>query len=549
MPAKLSQDEYIQRANQIHLNKYNYSKSIYLGMSKKILITCPIQDHGDFWQLASNHTVGKGCPKCQAEATSIRCRHSTGDFIRKAMLVHGDTYDYSKVKYIRDNKKVKIICKDHGIFEQVPRSHLVGNGCPKCAGFNSTFGDFLISAKSIHGDKYDYSLAEQKYVNTKIKIPIVCKIHNQKFTQSPALHLKGCGCPVCGNESTAEKKTLTTLDFVTRSKLIHNDFYDYSKTIYVLNKEEVIITCPEHGPFLQMPYNHLAGKGCPKCVGKISVEETEVFDFLISLGINANATNRKLIYPKELDIVLPDQKIAIEYNGLYWHSSAMSNFDKNSHFEKTNQCSKKGYRLIHIFSDDWKFKKEIIKSILRNAVNKTKEKVYARKCVCKKISNVTAKEFLNKNHLQGYVASSFHYGLFFENKLLQVMSFKKENANLNLSRFATKLNIQVVGGASKLFKYFCSNEEFDSVFTFVDLSIFSGVLYENLGFVKIKTIPIDYKYIYDGIRRHKFGFRRKRLQKMLPNFEEGKSELWNTANNGIFRIYDCGKDKYEYKHK
>ena len=548
MPAKLTLSKFIQRANQKHSNKYDYSNSIYLGMNKKISIICPLHGHGEFSQLADNHIAGKGCPKCKSEATSIRCRHSTEDFVWKSILVHGDTYDYSKVKYVKDNQKVVIVCKEHGDFEQVPRSHLSGNGCLRCAGFNTSFEEFVELAKLIHMDLYDYSLAKNIYKNTKVKIPIICNLHG-KFLQSPALHLKGCGCNKCGYIVTAKKRTLTSADFISRSKLIHNNFYDYSEVTYVGNKTDVIIICPLHGEFSQSPDNHLAGKGCSKCVGKISKEETEVVDFLISLGISVDTTNKKLISPKELDIVLPEFNIAIEYNGLYWHSSAMSSFDKYSHYNKTQSCTKIGYRLIHIFSDDWKFKKEIIKSILSNVVNKTQAKYFARKCKCKKISICLARTFLNKNHIQGYVISSFHYGLFYEGKLLQVLSFKKEGENFNLVRFASELNTTVVGGASKLFKHFCRNEEFVLVFTFADMSTFSGSLYENLGFIKIKEIPIDYQYIYQGIRKHKFGFRRKRLQKLLPNFDEDKSELWNTRENGIFRIYDCGKNKYQYKRE
>jgi len=542
---KLTIQEFIKKANKVHLNKYDYSNSVYLGMDKKISIICPVSNHGEFSQLACNHVFGKGCPKCKSDKTSLRCRHSTKDFIRKAKEIHGNTYDYSMVDYISGKLKIKIICKEHGIFEQVPQSHLSDSGCPKCVGFNSTFEDFIREAKLIHGDKYDYSLVNETYKNTRVKIPIICPVHGQ-FFQTPFVHLRGNGCNLCGYDTTAKKRTLTTSDFIERSKLIHNNFYDYSKSIYIKNKTEISICCPLHGLFTQSPNNHLAGKGCPKCVGRISKEEIEVADFLKSLNVQVQTSNKSILNTKELDIVLPDFKIAVEYNGLYWHSSASLSFGKYNHYNKTQECLEKGYRLVHIFSDDWKFKKEIIQSILSNFVNKTQIKYFARKCICKKIQKDLAVEFLNKNHLQGYVISSFHYGLFYNDKLLQVMSFKKDKQNFNLVRLAAKLNIQVVGGANKLFKHFCRNEEFKSVFTFADLYLFNGRVYEHLGFKKIKEIPIDYSYVYKGKRKHKFGFRRKRLKTLLNNFDETKSELWNTRNNGIYRIYDCGKNKYEF---
>lgn len=472
---KLTTQEFIKKAKKVHGDKYDYSNSIYLGMNKQINIICPISEHGKFSQLGSNHISGKGCPKCKSDKTSLRCKHSTKDFIHKAKKIHGNTYDYSEVNYIRDNLKIKIVCKKHGIFEQVPRSHLNGNGCPKCAGFNTSIDEFIESANIIHENKYNYSE------------------------------------------------------------------FEYTKT-----KEQSFIVCPIHGKFIQSPEVHLRGCGCPKCVSKVSTEEIEIVNWLKSLNINTETSDRNLIVPKELDIVLPEYKIAIEYNGLYWHSSAMSNFNSHAHKEKTKACTEIGYKLLHIFSDDWLFKKQIVKSIIKSKLNLNTNVVYARKTQCKKISIEMAKYFLNCNHIQGYTISSFHYGLFFNDELLQVMSFKKEKQNFNLVRLASKLNTHIVGGASKLFKHFCRNHKFDLVNTFADLSLFDGNVYEHLGFKKIKEIPIDYSYVYKGKRRHKFGFRRKRLQSLLDNFDETKSELWNTQNNGIYRIYDCGKNKYTY---
>jgi len=474
MPAKLTSLEFIQRATKIHKNLYIYSNSIYSGMHKKLIIIC--YKHGEYLQSPANHLAGKGCPKCKNEKTSIRCKHSTLDFITKAQKIHDGVYDYSQVVYKLDNQKITILCKEHGEFTQSPRSHLSGNGCPKCAGFN-----------------------------------------------------------------------LSTDEFVEQANLLHSKKYKYSKFNYTKSKTQSFIICPIHGEYLQSPEVHLRGSGCPKCVGQISKEEVQVVDFLKSLNVKVKTNNRSIIAPKELDIVLPDYKIAIEYNGLYWHSSAIPNFDKYHLKRKTELCQKKGYRLIHIFSDDWKFKKDIIKSILRSVVDKIESKIFARKCHCKLIDKNKAKKFLIKNHIQGYVISSMHFGLFFQNKLLQVMSFKKDKDSFNLVRFASCLNSQVIGGASKLFKHFQRSVEFCSVYTFADLSTFSGKLYSILGFTKVKEILIDYSYVYQGRRRHKFGFRRKRLKSLLSNFDATKSELWNTRNNYIYRIYDCGKTKYEFK--
>lgn len=537
--------QFINQAKKVHKNKYDYSFVQYVNSWTQVKIICPA--HTAFTQLPSNHLAGKGCPKCKNTQTSIRCKHNLKKFIDKAQKVHGDLYNYSKVNYKLDNQKVVIICKEHGEFKQVVRSHLSGNGCPRCAGFNVSFEEFVQKSNAVHKNKYDYSVAEKNYTGVRSKVVIVCPIHG-KFKQSPGIHLHGVGCFQCGKMKAAQKRTLTTEEFSSRSKLIHNNFYDYSKTQYIGNKKNVVIVCPKHGEFEQSAGNHFMGKGCPKCVGKISKGEIEVVDFLKSLNVKVQTNVRNIIPPKELDIVLPEHKIAIEYNGLYWHSSAISNFNKFAHKTKSDACQKVGYRLIHIFSDDWKFKKEIIKSILKIQLMKVDFIFYARKCTCKAISNREAFAFLDRYHLQGAAPASHYLGLYSDGLLLQVMTFKKtgKQGQFTLGRFASMMNSSIVGGAGKLFSYFCANIPFLSIDTFCDLSMFSGKLYSHLGFTKVKEIAIDYSYVYNGVRKHKFGFRRKRLQKLLPNFDINKSELWNTINNNIYRIYDCGKIKYKF---
>jgi len=180
MGKKLTLQEFKDKANKIHSNFYSYSNSVYAGMGSKIAINCPI--HGEFWQLTSNHISGKGCPKCKSLKTSNRCKHTTEKFIEKAENIHGFFYDYSKVNYKLDNKKITIICPYHGKFLQVPRSHLNGNGCPVCAGFGLSFEDFVVESLKIHKNRYNYSLAKEEFKYTKDKISIICKVHG-KFKQ------------------------------------------------------------------------------------------------------------------------------------------------------------------------------------------------------------------------------------------------------------------------------------------------------------------------------------------------------------------------------
>jgi hypothetical protein len=185
-------------------------------------------------------------------------RLTTEQFIEKAKAVHGDKYDYSLVDYRNAKTKVKIICPEHGSFEQTPNNHLSGNNCPKCSDKKLNTEEFIEKARNVHGDRYNYSIVV--YNNKQTKVKIICPIHGD-FEQRPDSHLNGNGCPHCG------RKTKTTKTFIRESNIVHNDKYNYSLVEYKNNSIKVKIICPEHGSFEQTPSNHLSGKGCPKCVG------------------------------------------------------------------------------------------------------------------------------------------------------------------------------------------------------------------------------------------------------------------------------------------
>lgn len=186
-------EQFIKKANKIHNNKYDYSLVEYINAKTKIKIICPI--HGEFEQTPDNHLQGQQCGKC-------RGLHKTNnDFIKEAKEIHGNKYDYSLIEYIDRKTKVKIVCKEHGVFEQLTYAHLYGQGCPKCIGLNKTTEEFINEAKLIHGNKYDYSNAD--YLTSKKKIKIICNRHGE-FEQTPNMHLRGNGCPIC-RESKGEK--------------------------------------------------------------------------------------------------------------------------------------------------------------------------------------------------------------------------------------------------------------------------------------------------------------------------------------------------------
>lgn len=262
MPKKLTTEEFIKRAREVHGDKYDYSKVEYKKANEKVEIICPI--HGSFFQSPSKHLSGSGCPYCAGNV-----KLTTEEFVRRAKKIHNNEYDYSEVVYINSKTKIKIKCKKcNRWFKQLPLVHLNGSGCPFCFGdkikrkFKKSTDDFIKEARKVHGDKYDYSLVD--YKNNKTKVKIICPIHGI-FEQRPLNHLKGCGCPKCANEERNNNKKLNNDIFIDRAKKIHGDRYDYSLVEYKDIDTKVKIICPIHGVFEQSSYNHLHGYGCPEC--------------------------------------------------------------------------------------------------------------------------------------------------------------------------------------------------------------------------------------------------------------------------------------------
>jgi len=196
---KLTINEAKKRFKEKHGDKYRYFNFCrYEGTSQKIKIICPI--HGEFFQSVKMHLAGQGCRLCSYEKRASQSKKTSLVFITESKEVHGDEYDYSKVFYLRKDKKVKIICPIHGVFLQRPDVHLNGAGCPTCGRIKSdlsrrkTTEDFINRSVKVHGNKYNY--AKTKYVTAKEKVLICCKKHGE-FLQRPNNHLNGAGCPVC----------------------------------------------------------------------------------------------------------------------------------------------------------------------------------------------------------------------------------------------------------------------------------------------------------------------------------------------------------------
>ena len=283
---------------------------------------------------------------------------------------------------------------------------------------------------------------------------------------------------------------------------------------------------------------------CNKVEPMSSGREIELQNFLTDNDIEFVSNSYSIISPLSLDIYIPELKLAIEFNGVYWHSELFK--DKYYHLDKTKICLDNGISLIHIWEDDWIYRQEIIKSIILNKVGKIKEKVYARKCDIREIYDVNiVREFLNKNHIQGYSNSTIKIGLYYNNDLISLMIFGKKRKNMELVRFCNKVDVSVVGGASRLFKYFIEKYKCDYIESFSESSIFGGEMYENLGFNFDSNTSINYWWVIDGIRKHRFNFNKKKLVKMGNDSNLSESEIMKSL--GYYKIWGCGLKKWVYK--
>lgn len=409
--------------------------------------------------------------------------------------------------------------------------------CPECDWYtfdtiNKT-GSFTKHLTQIHKinindfilahNEYEYlfnKLISQKqteeYFNEKKENRIVCKICGETFKVISNSHLK------LHNISSSKYRLL----------------YGQKSIVSETSKKKFIDNIKFNNPSINF-----------RSKGQIEIEE-----FLLSNGVEIDICTQKILNGTELDIYLPQHNIAIEYNGLYWHSEKNGK-NKHYHLDKTNKCLDKNIRLIHIFSDEWLEKKEIIKDRLLNLIHKNNNKIYARECQIVCLDKNQKRDFLNNYHLQGNDKSNIMIGLQYENNIVAVMTFGKLRASLGnkkrndktfeLYRFSS---LNVIGGFTKLLQYFIKSYNPERIITYADRNWSPSPEYcfytKINGFKFISDTKPNYYYTkrYEK-REHRFNFRKDVLVKL--GYDPNKTEFEIMTENGYDRIWDTGNLKYE----
>ena len=357
-------EEFIQKAQKIFGDRYNYDLVIYQDSKTKIKINCLV--HGIFNQQPNTHLSGKGCRQCAND----KKRFSLEEFIKLANEKHNYTYNYDNVVYVNSYTKIIIACLKHGDFKQLPGDHLRPNGCWECGieeaiRKNSyTQQEFIDAVNDIHKFKYDYS--ETIYRSMTQQITIICPFHGN-FEKRASSHLEA-GCPICSHEKFGSDQTYSLEDFIKLANEKHNHKYNYDKSVYIDSRTVITITCNKHGDFDQMANCHLFGNGCPKCRNKVSKGERKWLD---TIGIPEKyrqcilRINGRII---QTDAYNPITHTIYEFNGGFWHGDPRE-FNANdinslnyktfgelyrTTLDREQYIKNAGYSLVVMWSYDWK---------------------------------------------------------------------------------------------------------------------------------------------------------------------------------------------------
>lgn len=359
------------------------------------------------------------------------------------------------------------------------------------------------------------------------------------------------GCPYCAGRKviSGESDVMTTHPHLVQE-------WDESKDLGTFSfgsnyKAQWKCTKDKNHTWKATISDRAAGRShCPHCSNHVSKKEQEVIDYVKSLGVQVER-DRKILGRRELDIYVPEKNIAIEFNGVYWHSEAMGK-DKWYHYNKWKDCHERGIQLLTIWEDDWNRNEELVKRLIAYKIGvSAQRKIPARNTHCLIADKKEAQEFYESNHIQGHKDGE-HFALRDKHTkeiiAMSTLSYLGHEKEVRLERFATSQVVQ--GGFSKLLSYMRKTiadheQEYERIVTFADHTVSNGDLYANNGFIADKELPPDYMYVYKGERSHKFGFRIKRFRND-PNlrYVENHTEKELAQLNRVYRIWDCGKTRY-----
>ena len=424
--------------------------------------------------------------------------------------------------------------------------------------------DFINKSKKTKNDRYgdeDFNNRD-KYINTmlnKYGVDNPLKIDDIKDKVS-STNLERYGEKSFTQTSVYKDNMYAKL--ITDNEIYFND-YNYELIEYI-NSDRVVLKCIECKKDFETTKQLFRKRiitneepciNCNPITNSHSVPEKELMDFIDSLGTEYIENDRKILNGREIDILIPSKNIGIEFNGLYWHSELHK--DRDYHYTKMKDLEYLGIQLIQVWEDQWLYKKDIVKSIIKSKLGLIHKdnRIYARKCEIRNVSSSVSRKFLDENHIQGNVNSPIRYGLYYNDKLVSLMTFgklrknlgqKSEDGKFELLRFCNLLNTSVTGGFSKLLKVFNSDNFSTSIISYAmcDYSTNISSVYEKCGFKFEHYTKQNFFYVKDKIRYNRFKFRKDVLVK--DGYDKNKTSGDIMLERKYYRIYDSGSIKYSF---
>lgn len=549
---------FIKTVNERFDNRYDFPniKEEYENSHSKITAKCKLCGK-TFTKIACDIITSKtgGC-WCKEN------RYKYVSFEEIAEKIHNyDIEPFDGLKEIAHDK-VKLTCQKCG-FTYEARIKSILNGKHKCKKCVSVQRGIAIrkpieDVVQFFSENYpSITINKNTYTKTNCNIECVCNNCGHKFhrTFNSFTHLSKHSnpCPKCNKEEICKKRTKTVEEFWMDVINVHGDGKFELLSDYTKSSEKVTLKCNECGRTFNIEANSLLqGHGCPYHNCNSSTPEKEIVEHLkrITDDIIINTNDRNVLNGKEIDIYVPSKKIGIEFDGIFWHNE--NNKTNDYHLQKTEECEKRGIRLVHIFEDEWLNKKDIWLSMIDNMFGKTQHKVFARKCKIKNVDTKTCTDFLNRNHLQGWCPSQIKLGLYYNEELVSVMTFGKSRhfigngkIEYELLRFCNKIHTNVIGGASKLFAHFIQNYKPNSIVSYADRRWSVGNLYNKLNFKFEHNSKPNYFYVIGNERKNRFNYRKKILVEKygcpveMSEREFCKQQKW-------YRIYDCGTKVFKW---
>ena len=462
-------------------------------------------------------------------------------------------------------KRVWWQCKEGHEWFSSPNSRFAKSpvtGCPTCKGkqivqgFNDLATTHPEIAAEWHPVKNAPLLPTQITKGHDSSLWWQCKEgHEWKTPTYARTGNNGTNCPMC----SAKRVIVGVTDLLTLNPSLSSEWHPTKNQplspgeVAAYSSLKVWWLCSRGHEWEAVVASRHQGRNCGKCNSyfKASQGEKTLAAFIESLGLDILRHDKAILRNGlELDIYVPEKRIAVEYNGLYWHTESHGGKDKYYHHKKWLACKDAGIQLIQIWEDEWNRNPEQVKCMLAHKLGSSNEmKVYARKTQVVELGKQEAETFLRQNHIQGFASGSHYIGLQMkvDSSLVAVLVLKNEPNTggrvLNIIRYATNAN--VVGGFTKLLKHSDRIYQPDSYITFADHCVSDGGLYANNGFIADKELPPDYTYLRHKERQHKFGYRIQRF-KNDPDllWQDGLTERQLAILNGLDRIWDAGKTRY-----